>query len=63
MNKREIKKTAKKTAERAAKLWAAKKGLQWTASLLKAGLVIGAGYMVYNYIREHKGELKEKFSS
>lgn len=63
MDKNEIKKTAKKTAERAAELWVAKKGLQWTGSLLAAGLVIGAGYLVYKYVREHEDELREKFSS
>jgi len=62
MDKYEIKKTAKKAAERAAELWVAKKGLQWAGSFLAASLVLGAGYFVYKYIREHEDELREKFS-
>ncbi|UJH90093.1 hypothetical protein LZ575_14360 [Antarcticibacterium sp. 1MA-6-2] len=63
MDKNEIKNTAKKAAEKAAELWVAKKGLQWTGSILSAGIAIGASYLVYKYIRDHKDELKEKFSS
>lgn len=63
MDKYEIKKTAKKTAERAAELWVAKKGIQWAGSLLSAGLILGAGYLVYKYVRDHEDELREKFSS
>lgn len=45
----DLKTTAKEAAEKGAKLWAAKKGLQWTGSLLKWGAVAGAGYMGYKF--------------
>lgn len=63
MDTNEIKRTAEKAAKRAAELWVAKKGLQWTGSILSAGIAVGACYLVYKYIREHKDELREKFSS
>ena len=53
----------KKAAKAAGKLWVAKKGLQWTGGLLKIGLIAGAGYMAYKYIRDNQEEIKAKFSS
>ena len=44
------------TAKRGAIIWATKKGFQWTGSLIKIGLVVGAGYYVYTLIRDYKNE-------
>ncbi len=44
------------TAKRAAIIWATKKGLQWTGSLVKIGLIVGAGYYVYAVIRDYKND-------
>lgn len=43
-------------AKRGAILWTAKKGLQWTGTLMKIGLIAGAGYYVYTIIRDYKNE-------
>lgn len=45
--KKEVKKKAKKVAEKSAEIWAAKKGVQWTGSLLKWGAIAGVAYMGY----------------
>lgn len=37
----------KNAAKNVGKLWIAKKGLQYTWSLLKVGAVAGAGYFAY----------------
>jgi len=42
--------------KRAAILWGTKKGLQWTGSLVKIGLIIGAGYYAYTVIRDYKND-------
>ncbi len=43
-------------AKRGAVIWAAKKGLQWTGSLVKIGLIVGAGYYVYTLVRDYKND-------
>lgn len=58
MNKKDIKKTAKKAGE----LWVAKKGVEWTGSLLKIGLIVGAGYFVYKFLKENEDEIRDTFS-
>ena len=47
-----IKNKAKEVAEKGAKLWAAKKGLQMTGGLLKWGIVAGAGYLGYKLFKK-----------
>lgn len=44
------------TAKRGAILWAGKKGLQWTGTLVKIGLIAGAGYYVYTLLRDYKSD-------
>jgi uncharacterized membrane protein YebE (DUF533 family) len=44
------------TAKRAAMVWATKKGLQWTGSLVKIGLIAGAGYYVYTIVRDYRND-------
>lgn len=56
------KKDVKKAAKNAGKLWLAKKGFQWTGSLLKVGIVAGVGYLAYKFIRDNQDEIMEKFS-
>ena len=51
----DVKKTAKEAGEKAAKLWAAKKGLQMTGSLLKLGAVAGVGYLGYKFFKKKQG--------
>ncbi len=51
----DVKKTAKEAAEKGAKLWAAKKGLKMTGSLLKWGAVAGAGYLGYKFYKKKQG--------
>lgn len=43
-------------AKRGAVIWAAKKGLQWTGTLVKLGLIAGAGYYVYTVVRDYKND-------
>ncbi len=50
----------KETAKKGAELWAAKKGLEWTGSLLKWGAVAGAGYLGYKMYRKNEDTIKEK---
>lgn len=50
----------KEVAKKGAKLWAAKKGLGLTGSLLKWGLIAGAGYLVYTFFRDHSDEIKDE---
>ncbi|CAM4352586.1 hypothetical protein [Gillisia hiemivivida] len=50
----------KKAATAGAKLWAAKKGLGLTGSVLKLGLFAGAGYLAYTFFRDHKDDIKDK---
>lgn len=44
------------TAKRAAVVWAAKKGFQWTGALVKIGLIAGTSYYVYTLIRDYKSD-------
>lgn len=59
----DLKNNAKMVAEKGAKLWAAKKGLQWTGSLLKWGAVAGAGYLGYKYYKKNEDTIKEKVNN
>lgn len=52
----------KETAKKGAELWAAKKGLEWTGSLLKWGVIVGLGYLAYTYIRDNQDEIEESLS-
>ena len=54
--------TIKEGAKKGAKLWAAKKGLQWTGSILKMGAVAGAGYFAFKFLRKNSGAIKEKLT-
>ncbi|MFZ0490300.1 MAG: hypothetical protein WCE57_14870 [Salegentibacter sp.] len=47
MDKQEVKKKAKKVAKKGAEVWAAKKGAEWTGSLLKWGAIAGVAYLGY----------------
>ncbi|MFD2517046.1 hypothetical protein [Salinimicrobium flavum] len=58
----DLKRKTKETGETVAKLWAAKKGLQWTGSLLKWGAIAGAGYLGYKYYRNNENTIKEKLN-
>lgn len=49
---------AKETIKKGLKLWAAKKGLKYTGSLLKMGAIAGTGYFAYHYFRKHKKQSK-----
>lgn len=51
--KKEIKKKAKKVAKKGAELWAAKKGTQWTGSLLKWGAIAGLAYLGYKIFNKN----------
>ena len=55
-----LKHNAKEFGEKAAELWAAKKGLEITGSLLKWGAIAGAGYLGYKYYRRHEHSIKAK---
>lgn len=57
-----LKRDAKEFGEKAAELWAAKKGLEMTGSLLKWGAIAGAGYLGYKYYRRNEDCIKAKFS-
>lgn len=57
-----LKNNAKKAAKRGAELLAAKKGLQWTASILKWGAIAGAGYLGYKYYRKNEDTIRDKLS-
>ncbi|MDT0686443.1 hypothetical protein [Autumnicola psychrophila] len=48
-----VKKTAKDAGEKAAKLWAAKKGLGLAGSLLKWGALAGVAYLGYQFYKEN----------
>lgn len=50
----DVKHTVKEAAEKGAELWAAKKGLEMTGSLLKMACVAGAGYLGYRYYRKNQ---------
>lgn len=52
----------KKAAKKGAELWAAKKGLQMTGSLLKLGAIAGAGYLAFKFFKRNEVEIKEKLS-
>ncbi len=58
----DLKTNAKDLGEKVAKLWAAKKGIQMTGSLLKWGAIAGAGYFAYTLVRDNKEEIKAKLS-
>ena len=49
----DVKNEAKNAAKKGAELWAAKKGVEWTGSLLKVAACVGAGYLAYKYIKKH----------
>ncbi|MUP45949.1 hypothetical protein E0K83_09365 [Gramella sp. BOM4] len=51
--KNKIKKKAKDVAKKSAKLWGAKKGAQFTGSLLKWGAIAGVGYLGYKIFRKN----------
>lgn len=57
-----LKNDAKKAAKKGAELWAAKKGLQWTGSILKWGAIAGAGYLGYKYYRKNEDTIKDKMN-
>lgn len=57
-----LKHDAKKIAKRGAELWAAKKGLQWTGSLLKWSAIAGAGYLGYKYYRKNEDNIHDALS-
>lgn len=52
----------KQVAKKGAKLWAAKKGMRATGSLLKYGAVAGAGYYAYKYYQNNSEQIKEKLN-
>ena len=52
----------KEYGKKAAKLWAAKKGLQSTGSLLKLGVIAGLGYLGYKYYKNNSEKINSKFS-
>lgn len=58
----DLKNDIKKVAKRGAELYAAKKGLQWTGSILKWGAIAGAGYLGYKYYRKNENSIKDKFN-
>ena len=58
----DLKRNAKDAGEKVAKLWAAKKGIQMTGSLLKWGAIAGAGYYAYTLVRDNKDQIKAKLS-
>lgn len=58
----DLKNNVKDAGEKVAKLWAAKKGLQMTGSLLKWGAIAGAGYYAYTLVRDNKEQIKAKLS-
>ena len=58
----DLKNNAKDLGEKAAKLWAAKKGLQWTGSLIKMGAIAGVGYLGYKMYKKNEDSIKAKLS-
>lgn len=56
----DIKNTVKEGAEKGAKLWAAKKGLEWTGGLIKMAAVAGAGYLGYKYYKKNQATIDQK---
>lgn len=58
----DLKNNAKEVGGKAAKLWAAKKGLQWTGSLLKMGAIAGIGYLGYKMYKKNEDTIKDKIS-
>ena len=57
-----MKSTTKEYGKKAAELWAAKKGLQWTGGLLKMGAFAGLAYLGYKYYQKNNEKIKTKFS-
>lgn len=51
----------KEVAKKGAELWAVKKGMGLTGSLLKWGLIAGAGYFVYSLFKDDKDETEDQF--
>ncbi len=47
----------KNVAKKGAKLFAAKKGLEWAGGLLKVGAIAGAGYLGYKYYKKNQEEI------
>ncbi len=47
-----VKSKAKDAAKKGAKLWVAKKGFQWTGSLLKWGALAGVGYLGFKLAKK-----------
>lgn len=58
----DITRNAKNAGEKVVKLWAAKKGLGMTGSLIKWGAIAGAGYYAYKLIRDNKEQIRAKLS-
>lgn len=58
----DLKREAKEAGVTIAELWAAKKGLQWTGSLLKWGAIIGAGYLGYKYFKNNEACIRDKWN-
>ena len=52
----------KEAAKKGAELWAAKKGMEWTGSLLKLALVAGVGYYAYKLYQKNSDDIKEMLS-
>ena len=57
-----MKSKTKEYGKKAAELWAAKKGLQYTGGLLKMGVIAGLGYLGYKYYKNNSEKIKTKFS-
>ncbi|MDT0690017.1 hypothetical protein RM549_09495 [Salegentibacter sp. F188] len=49
----DVAKTAKETGEKAAKIWAAKKGLGLFGGLLKWGAIAGVAYLGYKIYKDN----------
>ncbi len=58
----DLKNDVKETAKKGAELWAAKKGLEWTGSILKLALVAGVGYYAYKIYQKNSDDIKELLS-
>ena len=52
----------KEAAKKGAEIWAAKKGLEWTGSLVKLALVAGVGYYAYKLYQKNSDDIKEMLS-
>ena len=57
-----MKSKTKEYGKKAAEVWAAKKGLQYTGGLLKMGIIAGLGYLGYKYYKKNSENINSKFS-